>query len=746
MSKYFFILIALLFLSTAIKSSAQTNEQEIIIYWDASLSQNAKNVTKEIHFLDAYFAKYPNCKVDLVIFNTKIISNNSFNIVSSNWNLLREKLEKVTYHGGSDFALINTDISKEMLLLFTDGQENFNTFEASLYSPRIITISSSTDIDKKFLYQTAFYNRGYYVNLLDTDVEVAIKAIDTRVRMPKLEFVQTKNDDGTKKYVHGIVIDEFGNPLPNVTVSVHKKNKNTLTDQKGAYTIAADQGDLLTFSSLNMEKVLIEVTKEEVINIEMVTLVNELGPAIVTSKKNVDDEIVQVGKLNVNKRSLGYAVQSINEDQIQGDSKLSLGESISGKFAGVMVGGSGNAGQMIIRGINSIKLSSHPFFIVDGIALPQSGKWNKADYSFLNPGNIEEIKILKGLAATNQYGSVGRNGVVLITTKQSKNNIFSTPQSNNEENTEIEYKIFAGSLKALQKNTSSFKTILQKFSDPKESYAEYLNMLQYNKNNISFFIESSDYFFTLGENELGWEILSNLAELFPNDTSVLKVLAFNLEKHKLFDKAQYVYRRIISILPSMSQSYLDLANNLFDAKEYQKSINSFNKITNGDIEEVPSFNGLNGQIKNDFKDILRNRNQKWNLKKVDPSYFVTPKYKLRVVTEWTHPQTAFNMQFINSKKQYFVRTHNQIDNKEKLNKEIAEGFTSDEYVSADIESGTWYLNITTPNTYKPDVKYPKFLKIKVFTQFGSSNQKLKTHIVNLDKITNGSIITSFTIQ
>src|SRR5699024_9523681 len=35
----------------------------------------------------------------------------------------------------------------------------------------------------------------------------------------------------------------------------------------------------------------------------------------------------------------------------------------------------------------------------------------------LNPDNIENISVLKGLAATTIYGEQGKNGVILITTK-----------------------------------------------------------------------------------------------------------------------------------------------------------------------------------------------------------------------------------------------------------------------------------------------------------------------------------------
>ena len=53
-----------------------------------------------------------------------------------------------------------------------------------------------------------------------------------------------------------------------------------------------------------------------------------------------------------------------------------------------------------------------PLFIIDGVKTTQS------NLDKLDPDKIESINVLKGDAATRQYGDEGKNGVVLITTKK----------------------------------------------------------------------------------------------------------------------------------------------------------------------------------------------------------------------------------------------------------------------------------------------------------------------------------------
>ncbi len=106
-------------------------------------------------------------------------------------------------------------------------------------------------------------------------------------------------------------------------------------------------------------------------------------------------------------------------------------EYLQGKVAGVNItqtsGVSGTGTNIVIRGYSSITGSNQPLFVVDGVPFNSStnsrggftGGGQSASSRFLDidPNNIENISVLKGLAATVTYGDQGRNGVILVTTK-----------------------------------------------------------------------------------------------------------------------------------------------------------------------------------------------------------------------------------------------------------------------------------------------------------------------------------------
>ena len=88
---------------------------------------------------------------------------------------------------------------------------------------------------------------------------------------------------------------------------------------------------------------------------------------------------------------------------------------------------SGSPSSINIRGMSSLTLSNQPLIIIDGVefntsTLNESGNfWDGITSTSrlldLDPNTIIKIEILKSLNQTVIYGSRGRNGVILITTK-----------------------------------------------------------------------------------------------------------------------------------------------------------------------------------------------------------------------------------------------------------------------------------------------------------------------------------------
>lgn len=221
-----------------------------------------------------------------------------------------------------------------------------------------------------------------------------------------------------ERSVSGVVSDNAGLPIPGVSVLVKGAKTGTQTDFDGKYAIKASPSQILVFSYVGMKNEEV-VAKSTTLNVKMESITTELESVVVTAQ-GVKRE----------KKALGYAVSEIKSAEIEQRAEGDVARVLSGKASGVIInqtsGISGSGTSINIRGLNSISGNTQPLFIVDGVPFSSDtnasgnfadGNSGSSRFLDLDPNNIANVNILKGYAATTLYGTAGRNGVILITTK-----------------------------------------------------------------------------------------------------------------------------------------------------------------------------------------------------------------------------------------------------------------------------------------------------------------------------------------
>ncbi|WP_369047801.1 SusC/RagA family TonB-linked outer membrane protein [Tenacibaculum sp. UWU-22] len=204
------------------------------------------------------------------------------------------------------------------------------------------------------------------------------------------------------KTIKGVVSDSAG-PLPGVAIIIKNTTTGTETDFDGQYSIEAKSGDILVFSFVGMSTQEITVSEKSTIN---VTLKEDSAV--------LDEVVVTAQGIKKEKKALGYAISTLKSKEIENKPEADVSRALQGKVAGVQInaasGSSGEPTNITIRGSLSINGENSPLIVVNNV--PFSG--NLLD---IDPNNIESINVLKGLNASVLYGSEGRNGVILIQTK-----------------------------------------------------------------------------------------------------------------------------------------------------------------------------------------------------------------------------------------------------------------------------------------------------------------------------------------
>ncbi len=224
----------------------------------------------------------------------------------------------------------------------------------------------------------------------------------------------------------GTVLDENQVPLPGASVVVTGSATGVATDFDGNFEIVLPEGkEILVVSYIGYISKEFDTSGQTSATIQ-------LEP----DSQQLDEVVVTALGIKREKKSLGYASQELDTDEVTSAREPNLLNGISGKVAGLQItnspSGLGGSARVSIRGDASLNINGNsPLFIVDGTPISNeivgsSGAGTQdVDYgngaSEINPQDIESINVLKGPAAAALYGSRAANGAIIITTKKGSN-------------------------------------------------------------------------------------------------------------------------------------------------------------------------------------------------------------------------------------------------------------------------------------------------------------------------------------
>jgi TonB-dependent starch-binding outer membrane protein SusC len=265
------------------------------------------------------------------------------------------------------------------------------------------------------------FNSYYAKRRIVTSLALALLAFSPMLKSSATEIsIPSVTQNTDKTTVSGTIKSSDGEPLIGVTVLEEGTKNATVTDLDGKFTLNVDPGSTLSFSYVGFQTK--KVSARSNLNITM------------SDDNKLLNEVVVVGYGTKKIEDITGAVANISADKTNiGGSATSVNQMLEGHIAGVQfkqnTAQPGGGGKTIIRGRNSLFLSTDPLYVVDGFIInspstPSNGSTfsspDRDPLSSINPNDIESVAVLKDAAATAIYGSQGSNGVIIITTKKGK--------------------------------------------------------------------------------------------------------------------------------------------------------------------------------------------------------------------------------------------------------------------------------------------------------------------------------------
>ncbi|RXR20462.1 SusC/RagA family TonB-linked outer membrane protein [Flavobacterium amnicola] len=207
-----------------------------------------------------------------------------------------------------------------------------------------------------------------------------------------------------EKTITGVVSDASG-PLPGVNVVVKGTQRGVSTGFDGSYSIKAKEGETLVYSFMGMRDFSKVVGASNVMNTVLQDATTSLTEVVVTAvgiKKSV-------GSIT----SSSEQVKAKELTQAQNPNVISA---LAGKVSGLQIINTGNGvnqnNRVQLRAPNSITGDNNALVVIDNAI-------STLDVlSRIPTENIESVNVMKGKQGAALYGSDGRNGVIIVSTKR----------------------------------------------------------------------------------------------------------------------------------------------------------------------------------------------------------------------------------------------------------------------------------------------------------------------------------------
>ena len=213
---------------------------------------------------------------------------------------------------------------------------------------------------------------------------------------------------GQTRSVSGVVTDKKGNPVPFATIQVKGTNAGLAADAAGKFTLTNVGPEVvLVISAAGMKQT------------EATIGPNDTFVTLGMDASNSADlqEVVVTGAFNIkrNARNVSYATQNIKAEELNTIRQPSLNSALAGKVAGAQFREQsytklGAQANVRLRGEAGL-FGGSVLYVVDGTPV------NSVD---INPDDIEDLSVLKGVNATALFGDRASSGAIVITTKRGK--------------------------------------------------------------------------------------------------------------------------------------------------------------------------------------------------------------------------------------------------------------------------------------------------------------------------------------
>ena len=533
------------------------------------------------------------------------------------------------------------------------------------------------------------------------------------------ETLKQVNIGERTKGVKGVVMAE-GEPIQGATIRVKGSYKQVKTDADGKFSIDALSGDVLQIDYLTT--IPAELTATPAMNIDLTVDGELLEQVELTSAERefLSDRNIETAYGKKKFDRLGYRAAQITADEIS-DGALTFEQAL---LRLPTVG---------VVNPTSINLSNGRAIVIDDIVYGPDQVGPTGLNGLLDINNVYSITVIPGIVGSVRYGTLGRNGVIIVRTKTYAAAQGDYKPAPKEKTALVTGNNYSEGLVLLdnQRDTDYIARLKQanSFEAAKALYEQQRSLAD--NYGIDFYFNASKYF-EKWDMDYAAGIAREILNIAPKNPKAMKTLAYRLEDMGDLEGAKTVYQRLALLNPNDAQSFRDLAYIYKETGEYTKSFALYKRILANQTEGV-DFSGIQGVAEAELRHLILNHKDKVYYKDLPNSLLQADwKRDIRIVFEWNDPAAEFDLQFVDPSKKFFTYKHTKFDNLDKMQEEYTKGYCIEQFEIDDSVRGNWLINVESLSG--DSSLNPVYLKYTIYTNYGKTNETKETGVVNLSSL------------
>lgn len=711
---------------------------KICILWDASGSALKRNINKEVRVIDAYLSKIGNVNVQVIPFNNTILPAKDFQISNGDVTELTSYLNNIFYDGGTQLGLLNLKkyLCDEFIFV-SDGISSFGLSDVELATTPVIALSSSPQADYSVLKRIANETGGQYINMLKLSEEEVVGLIST----PALHYLG-----------YDVLSGNVNEVYPSMPVEVDK------TFSLGGIIEGSQAEIMLNFGYgkeiTHRQNIIIKnkgiETEGMVEHIWALKKLNELDVDFEKNKFPITQHGLKHGLVT---RFTSLLVLDRIEDYVR--HKIVPADPSQKKEYYALL--KEKEAQEKEAAAEERKTKAQHMDQVVAQFNERIAWWN-TDF---HPETLKKLKKEKSKKTGDMVGSADM-AMADSTTATTEEAAEEAPVEEEGSDLDLGQRNTAGYNNAVrfvspgmaaapppppppgtdalerkadmkianyEPETPYLKEL--KNASPADYNAVYRKLRAKNAKSAIFFLDVSNFFFKKGDKQKAITILSNLAELHPEDHCVLRVMAHKLEQEEVYNLSILTFKQLLEIRDEEPQSYRDLGLAYAGAKRYQEAINLLCKVVNGQWNG--RFPGIEVIAATEINAIIAESGGGLKLDSLDKRLIKHMPVDVRVVINWDNDNCDMDLWVEDPLNETCMYNHNLTRAGGRISNDFTGGYGPEEFMVKKAIKGGYKIRVNYYGSRQTTVMGPTTVQAECYTNYGRKSQKKKTITLRLEE-------------